>query len=669
MSGRGQVSLLLAGLLTLGGLGCKSTSSDAGLSSVPCPAGCPSGQVCFNSACVADCVLAGGSLCGALCVDLLGDDLNCGGCGNACSGNQVCSDGGCSILCPATLTACIGASGASYCTNLLGDSTNCGACASACASDQICLDGGCQSAAILCPAPQTLCALNGGGSACRDLQSDPRSCGTCVTACDAWEACDGGHCVGPSSCPAGLALCPTSTGSTTCADLQTDIDNCGRCGDSCGMLAACTSGGCSCHAGFTACPVGSNSECSDLSTDVHNCGGCGQSCVACEQCFLSSCAATAFLTASTPVPFGGGDAGLYPNGVTIGDFNGDGNNDLAVVGGNGGVMAAWLIEPPSPGSSLLEIRFGDGHGGFPSATTYAPADMVIYGVASGDVNGDGVSDIVLSVIGSGSLVGSGFIVLESLSDGGLAVLGPYASGANASGTLGFAVADFNSDGLSDVAIGNPDSGVDLFYSTGDGGFLKIAGQFLAIDAYAPVLAAGDLDGDGRADLVVSTSNGAFVQLQTADGGLGPIGPEALSGGDYPLPVILGRTLALVRSNGAVSAYSLDGNGVLDLVATYSIPNLPYSYGVFAARGADLNSDGIPDLLVTDQQLHVWLSQGGDSGFGEPVVTIVGVPNSFGLGIAVGDLNGDGRPDVAVAGGVNGFDSETAILLNGCSPSP
>jgi hypothetical protein len=672
----GRYALALS-LLAPSVAGCGSRVSDAGLSMQPCAGGCTAGELCFEGSCVTDCAAAGGLLCGTSCVDATSDDLNCGGCGRACAAGQFCFDAGCVQSCPPGLVECVGHSGATYCAGLGGDSANCGACGAACPVGQVCLDGGCESTSLLCPGAQSRCVLDGGAT-CADLQTDPTSCGACGAPCNAWQYCDGGHCEGPSSCPAGLQLCQSTTGAATCADLATDSDNCGHCGDSCGPLGACTAGACHCQGRFSPCQSASGFVCADLSSDPANCGGCNMPCVTCESCTASSCVAKPLLVAGTPFAFEILDAGQLPTAVAIGDFNHDGKNDLAVVG----VTRADAIV-----STSLEIAYGDGDGGFHGGTSYSAPGFFIYAVSSGDVNGDGLTDLVLATFGTTSLglAGTGFIVLSGLSDGGFAAAGPFPAEASAASNdyyypfpNGLVVADLNSDGIGDIAIASPNLGIDVFYGQFDGGFNKV-NVFSALNTY-PALSAGDLDGDGRTDLAfaeetfvptpgVVLPSGVGVLLQTAGGLLAQPGPPASRGiSPYQFectPVIVGRLLISCELE-----YGLNADGGLDpLSGLSSTAMVTFGFDETGYAEADLNGDGIPDyLLASPQLLAVWLGHGSspDAGFGASAVCNLGLPASTGQAIAVGDLNGDGRPDVAVVGGAYALQT-TALLFNQCAP--
>ncbi|MCB9536135.1 MAG: hypothetical protein H6704_07705 [Myxococcales bacterium] len=112
------------------------------------------------------------TLCGAACVDLDADDLNCGACGAACRLDQQCSDGACA--CPPGLLDCGGA-----CVDPASDDAHCGGCDQACGDDRACVEGACQ-----CDAP-----LLGCGRQCVDPAVDPLHCGGCDQACGPEQAC------------------------------------------------------------------------------------------------------------------------------------------------------------------------------------------------------------------------------------------------------------------------------------------------------------------------------------------------------------------------------------------------------------------------------------------------------------------------------------------------
>jgi hypothetical protein len=143
----------------------------------------------------ADC-LGDAKVCGGTCVELASDNLNCGACGHACPGGQVCSTGTCATTCAAGLVDVGGA-----CVNPLTDLAHCGATASAagtaCAAGSVCSAGTC---ALTCQAGLSTC-----GGKCVDPQVDVFHCGASADAactggatCGIGQVCGQGACVTPA---------------------------------------------------------------------------------------------------------------------------------------------------------------------------------------------------------------------------------------------------------------------------------------------------------------------------------------------------------------------------------------------------------------------------------------------------------------------------------------
>ncbi|MGI8477766.1 MAG: hypothetical protein ACR2OO_15545 [Thermomicrobiales bacterium] len=188
-----------------------------GLDEANCVCGCPSGM----TTCVAEIgsipgkggvIFNGPSVKfrTGYCVDVATDTSHCGACGNVCpSGANIasatCSGGRCHVECAKGFDDCSRA-GAEQCLTDLGfDDLNCGGCGQACPPSFICANGGCRCG-IVCGPDQTLdenacvcsCAVGTAcGSACVDVASDPGNCGACGNVCRPFEpSCAGGGCGG-----------------------------------------------------------------------------------------------------------------------------------------------------------------------------------------------------------------------------------------------------------------------------------------------------------------------------------------------------------------------------------------------------------------------------------------------------------------------------------------
>jgi hypothetical protein len=275
--------------------------------------------------------------------------------------------------------------------------------------------------------------------------------------------------------------------------------------------------------------------------------------------------------------------------VAVGDFNGDGLADLAVAnrGDNG---------TTNPGS--LSILLGKGDGTFQAAVNYA-AGTFPYAVAVGDFNRDGIADLVLANHGSNDVS-----VLLGNGDGTFQAAVNYPAGPSPSGV---AVGDFNGDGIPDLAVANylGTGTVSVLLGKGDGTFQ--APQMNSLGDGPFFVAVGDFNGDGITDLAV------VMYGFTNDG----------------------NTVAILLGN---------GDGTFQAAKSYNVGLEP-----FQAAVRDFNGDGYPDLVlanyINNGTVNVLLGN-GDGTFQAPQPYSAG--GSGPSSVAVGDFNGDGKPDLAVA---------------------
>ncbi len=134
--------------------------------------------------------LPGEKSCGGVCVDVRVDTKNCGACGNACVGCQICSMGSC--VCPLYQTFCNG-----QCIPTSSDPDNCGACGKVCANNETCSGGSCVPLTMGCIPPPM-----GGNPGlvpcnrrCTDPFNDSQNCNACGNVCAANTGCVDGQCV------------------------------------------------------------------------------------------------------------------------------------------------------------------------------------------------------------------------------------------------------------------------------------------------------------------------------------------------------------------------------------------------------------------------------------------------------------------------------------------
>jgi hypothetical protein len=375
---------------------------------------------------------------------------------------------------------------------------------------------------------------------------------------------------------------------------------------------------------------------------------------------------------------GGGDlalpsmspVGQNPRGIAVGDFNQDGELDLAVAN-NTCVLPDAGPCPDGPGT--VSVLLNKGGAVFATQVTYT-AENSPAAVAVGDFNGDGWPDLavaneVAATIGTGTVS-----VFLNQTDGGFGVQLPYAVG---NAPVAIAVADFNADGNADLVVVNfSDATVGLLFGYGDGGF---APEVTFPVGNSPLsVAVGDFDGDGRPDIAVANSFCTLVDGGTCAGTVGVLHND--DGGTFGPQV----TFPAGPGAGAIAVGDLNADGKLDLVVgnvadatvsilinlgdggfasqvTYAVGTGPCSVALPGSVAVgDFNGDGQPDIAAacTDGTLSILLNMGG--GTFAPEVTFAA--GNYPDAVALGDFNGDGLLDLAVADWSN---AQVNVFLNQC----
>jgi FG-GAP-like repeat/FG-GAP repeat len=328
------------------------------------------------------------------------------------------------------------------------------------------------------------------------------------------------------------------------------------------------------------------------------------------------------------VAVGGGLAGS----AAIGDFNGDGHLDLAVAIGNL--------------SGMVNILLGNGDGTFGPAHNYTGTAAAF--VAVGDLNGDGVLDLVVSAGYDSTLS-----ILLGNGDGTFGAAQSYSVGLQPRSLV---VADLNGDGNLDLAVANRKSNtVSILLGNGDGTFRDEPVSY-AIPPYPQSITVGDLDGDGHLDLAVADGSGVTILRGQGDGTFYPARRDYAVGPD-PSSIVVADwdgngILDLAVANpvaGTVSILLGQGDGTFRAAPTITAGSYPASVAV-----GDFNGDGHIDLVVAnfgtapDNQGTVSILLGnGDGRFQAAQTYHAGIASAF---VAVGDFNGDGVLDLAVANG-------------------
>jgi hypothetical protein len=386
-----------------------------------------------------------------------------------------------------------------------------------------------------------------------------------------------------------------------------------------------------------------------------------------------------------------GSDGYGAISVAVADVNGDGKPDI--------VAANYCADSSCTTDGTVAVLLGNGDGTFQTAVTYGSGGNYATSVAVADVNGDGKPDIVVANQcnnnGNCSPVVSSVGVLLGNGDGSFQTAATYSSGGI--DTVSVAVADVNGDGKPDIVVANAcgtsfncstDSTVAVLLGNGDGTFQQPvnydSGGFVA-----DFVAVADVNGDGKPDLVVANhcpsetacNNGLVgVLLGNGDGSFQTaVTYSSGDSGGYSVAVADvngdGKPDIVVSNNFTVAVLLGNGDGTFQTAVTYGS-------GGRAAESvavADVNGDGKPDLLVTNE-----CASGNTCGNGRVGVLLGNGDGSFQtaatydsggtdtVSVAVADVNGDGKPDLAVAncgGACGGQSSGTVGVLINTSLTP
>src|SRR5713226_600481 len=343
--------------------------------------------------------------------------------------------------------------------------------------------------------------------------------------------------------------------------------------------------------------------------------------------------------------------GPNPNGLVLGDFNGDGLLDLAAAD------AVSRISSGSPG--MVSLLLGNGDGTFQSPVD-SPAGTGVIGLVAADFNLDGKLDVVVDNHPSfGSQTVS---LLIGRGDGSFEQPTTLSAGGDPTSLV---AADFDGDGNPDLAITTGVGAVAVLRGNGDGRFqphVDYPGGF------GPVrIIATDMNADDKLDLVISLTTGiptygaVSILLGVGDGTFQPRREYAtgtfgaLVAGDFNGDGK--QDVAVAKEPSTASVLLGNGDGTLDRPTEYGTGK-----GVAAVATGDFNGDGYLDLVVANSACNCphgtvsILLGNGDGTFAPQATFVTGRGPS---GIIARDFNADGKLDLAVT---NRMDNNVSILL-------
>jgi len=200
---------------------------------------------------------------------------------------------------------------------------------------------------------------------------------------------------------------------------------------------------------------------------------------------------------------------------SLSDINGDGINDLTLVGEDG------------VGTGFAAIRLGRGDGTFGAAYTYTTEAGFSYSVTYQDINGDNKLDLVTA---GGDFVNGFATIRLGNGDGSFGAAVSYATELNFSAAV--KIADFNNDGKLDLITAGTDSVegyATLRLGNGDGTFSTATSFSLGSSSWTAYdILVGDYNGDGEADIALALFNELGVALGNGRGGFSAFSTYATS---------------------------------------------------------------------------------------------------------------------------------------------
>lgn len=332
--------------------------------------------------------------------------------------------------------------------------------------------------------------------------------------------------------------------------------------------------------------------------------------------------------------------GSWPTSTAIADVTGDGRNDVLMTTGSYGTTTANLklfVFAQQPDGSLAQPAQLASDGAYSDSMR----------LATGDLTGDSRADVVVTT-------GKGLDIYKQTASG---LAGPTLL-ATPKAVADAVIADVDGDARRDI-VADTGSGVLLYRGNGDGTFQSPVSVTSSVPRQVQV---ADVTGDGRADVVALSGTSVTVYPQTA-GGFGAGSTYAVDSGGLQVY--------------AIATGDLTGDGRDDVVVTIDA-NRPDSYLILLPQQsngtlggatkiwsydcpepvvvADVDGDGRLDAVAAHggwNNVGVWFQQQGTLE-GEQMMPVPYASHYDIRGLSVGDVNGDGHPDIVVADYNNGL---------------
>ena len=321
-------------------------------------------------------------------------------------------------------------------------------------------------------------------------------------------------------------------------------------------------------------------------------------------------------------------AGVEPISAIAADLNGDGRPDLAVID-NGNAIDRLLVLLGQPNGTL-----GAASAGVLTGTNFGCLSFT-------DLNNDGNVDLIIA-----DRRGSDVTVLLGNGNGTFQSPAPYVSAAQP-GSVGIIPL---ADGTTALLTGDSITGfLTVNYATASGKVYSAPIQTLGTSLTA--VTEGDLNGDGKSDLVVTDhgANRVLVRLNSGSGQFASAVPYTVTAAPQATAIADingdGKPDLVVADGAGVEILPGKGDGTFGAIQTTALPGA--EGGVIGPVVADFNGDGKLDIAVQAGS-QISLLFGAGNGSFTPGANALPAGTIFPAALAAGDFNGDGKADLALA---------------------
>jgi uncharacterized repeat protein (TIGR01451 family) len=358
--------------------------------------------------------------------------------------------------------------------------------------------------------------------------------------------------------------------------------------------------------------------------------------------------------------------GIWGDALAFSDIDGDGKVDMFATSATSNTI--WVYLNTSSSGSIASSSF--------AAPLIIPCGNTPTGVTAADIDGDGKPDLAVVTAGDAKVS----VLRNTSSPGTLSFDTPVVFTTGGGGAM-VAISDIDGDGIPDMAVANSaDHTVSIFHGASTPGVISFGPQVVLSAGSTPYhVSIMDIDGDGKPDLTVSNIDGASIFVWRNLSSPGTINPGSFAS---PLTFVTGGTPS------GLSMGDIDGDGKPEMVIadendndisvflnTSSVGVISFAPRVTFATGSvpmgtaisDIDGDGKPDISVINNGDNTVSVLRNTSSVGSISYALGGTyPTNGGpYGVVSGDIDGDGKPDLAV---LNNGSNTISVLRNNPVPA-